>query len=117
MNIRELKEKLLKLDQTIEAICQKCCFRQASDSLLADWNADDPDEAMMYDEFHDVLYHLLYVHRKLSYLQSPVVHSGILHKDRSGRYTLNGLSLKTGSPLKFTVLIMTARNTSGKCGI
>lgn len=100
MNIRDLKEKLLELDQTIEAICQECGFRQAGDSLLADWNEDDPDEAMMYDEFHDVLCHLLYVHRILNYLQSPVVHSGRLHKDPSGRYTLNGLSLKKGTPVE-----------------
>lgn len=100
MDIHDLKERLLALDQIIGSLCQECGFMHAGDSLRADWNADNPNEAMMYDEFRDIFCHLLYVHRAFSYLQSPVIHSGRLHKDPSGRYTLNGLSLKNGTPVE-----------------
>lgn len=100
MDIQDLKERLLALDQIIGSLCHECGFMHAGDPLQVDWNADDPDEAMMYDEFRNIFCHLLYVHRAFSYLQSPVIHSGRLHKDLSGRYTLDELSLKNGTPVE-----------------
>lgn len=110
MKIQSLKKELLELYQLTESILRESGFTQIDNSPQVKWNPDDPEEAMMYDEFHDILYHLLYVYRKLNYLQSPVVHSGILHKDRSGRYTLNGRSLKNGT----TVEVFSFDNDSHK---
>ena len=100
MKIQSLKEKLLEVYQLTESILQESGFTRIDNPLQVEWNPDEPEEAMMYDEFHDILCHLLYVYRKLSYLQSPVIHSGILHKDQSGRYTLEGTRLKTGTPVE-----------------
>lgn len=100
MNLQSLKEHLLKLDQLSESICQEAGYPQINNPPQIEWNPDDPDETMMYDEFRIILCHLLYIHRTLDYLQKPVIHSGRLHKDRSGRYTLDRISLKHGMPVE-----------------
>lgn len=102
MNTSEAYFRLRQVEKAIRSSFADGKFLIAPQDIEME-DEKDPEERQLHDELHTVLYHLDNVCSILSYYDRPVVAEGVLGKNASGRYELNGHELTSGQAVELMV--------------
>ena len=102
MNTTEAYFRLRQVEKTIRSSFADGKFLVAPQDIEME-DEKDPNERQLHNELHTVLHHLDNVCSILSYYDRPVVAEGVLSKNGSGRYELNGHELTSGQAIELMV--------------
>lgn len=101
-NLYEIKDEVLfELHGKIKRILQHAEFENYADLSGVEYDETSPEDLFVKDELRDILYKLDDVYWALNYLGRPVKVEGVLHKNSSGRYEVEGIELTSGHGLEY----------------
>jgi hypothetical protein len=101
MNVNELMNELLQLNKAIGKLVEKTEIDTVCDMSAVDRNYDNPEELLLADELCQVMLDLESAARVISYLSKPIKATGILHKNRNGRYECDYHEFTCGNSIEY----------------
>lgn len=96
MKIQMLQEKLTELNMEIEKVLRMSGYLETMGLTAVEWDRENREEALLYQEYAGVLNHLDFVYTVLGYLQKPVACEGTICVNQAGKFELGGTELKQG---------------------
>lgn len=103
MNVLELKKSLDDLNIEVKKILQATGYDLYAELANVTFDSSDPDQVMLFEEFHGLVNRLDAVSGELDYLNRPFCLEGTLSMNDNGRYELNGYELTSGQGLEVLI--------------
>lgn len=95
-NIKEIMNKVFELNTKIKQLISYAEYEQYDDLSGLKYDDENPDDLMMLDELRILFRKLDDISHTINYLNKPIKEEGILHKNKNGRYEINGHELSSG---------------------
>lgn len=99
-SISDLYGELKKLNGSIESILEASRYSGYDGLSWLEMDSQDPEQRLLRGELESVLDKLERASSSISYLSQPIAYNGKLHRQRNGRYELDGCELTSGSVLE-----------------
>lgn len=99
--VKEIMNEISELNVRIKQIICHADFENYDDLSGLDIDRSDADQLFLSDELYNILDKLSDVSHTLSYLEKPIKTEGVLHKNKYGRYEVNGVELSSGCKLEY----------------
>lgn len=100
-NIRDIFNEIEELNLKIKQILYHSEFDNYDDLSALNYNNSNPDDLLLLDELRSMLTKLEEISHTINYLSRPVKKEGILHKNRNGRYEMNGHEFSSGCGIEY----------------
>ena len=100
-NIKDIMTEVLDLNLKMKQILYHSKYEMYDDLSGLEYDKSDPDELFMLDELQKILSRIDEISCTLNYLENPIKTRGTLHKNKNGRYEVNGIELTSGCGLEF----------------
>lgn len=110
--LSELMSELYRLNFRIKEFLNKSGYEAYSEVCVDDYDKDDIEKCFFVQELYGIADNLDRAASTISYLNSPIVVSGRLHKKANGRYMCDGVELTCGSGVE--ILTYDAFDDKGK---
>ena len=95
-NIKEIMNEVFELNAKIKQLISHAEYEQYDDLSGLKYDDENPDDLMMLDELKTLFSRLDDISHTINYLNRPIKEEGFLHKNRNGRYEINGHELSSG---------------------
>lgn len=100
-NIRDIFNEIEELNLKIKQILYHSEFDNYDDLSALNYNNSNPDDLLLLDELRSMLTKLEEISHTINYLSRPVKKEGFLHKNRNGRYEMNGHEFSSGCGIEY----------------
>lgn len=99
-NIKEIMNEVFELNQKIKQLLSHAEYEQYDDLSGLKYDDKNPDDLMMLDELKTLFSKMDDISYTINYLSRPIKEEGFLHKNRNGRYEINGHEFSSGSGIE-----------------
>lgn len=100
-NIKDIFNEVEELNLKIKQALYHAEFENYDDLSALEYDNTDPDQLMLVDELRSMFTKLDDISHTINYLSRPVKKEGILHKNRNGRYEMNGHEFSSGYGIEY----------------
>lgn len=100
-NIKDIFNEVEELNLKIKQVLYHAEFENYEDLSALEYDNTNPDELMILDELRSMLTKLDDISHTINYLNRPIKKEGMLHKNRNGRYEINGHEFSSGCGIEY----------------
>lgn len=97
MTLKELSGEMNRLSSQCKRLLSESGYNGGE---APEHDRKEPDQVFLAAEYMEILNKLEYIAADIDYLTTPVNNEGLLRKGSSGRYSLNGYELPSGSVIE-----------------
>lgn len=100
-NIKEIMKEVFEINMKIKQLISHAEYEQFDDLSGLEYDDENPDDLMALDELRNLFRKLDDISHTINYLNRPIKEEGFLHKNRNGKYEINGHELSCSCGIEY----------------